>query len=249
MFERYFECSLTSYYREGDTTLNDEHGGSWDHHELPFADVCEWPCARPAPSGIPATRQFAVRADPQPDELLRPLPARRRLHRVLQQLQDLLRGEHPEILRDRVFRDHPFPSTNIWDGPSRGHYHTGSQIAVWRALEMWIALASECGATRPRDHVVQRGRGLQGRHSQQVHVYRTLRNQSGRRVGRNGHVDQTTRATTPKRFYVEGEGSIDPDNSRPSPIYGQEANTTTTVLCTGDRLHDVGCRQPSRRRF
>ena len=36
-----------------------------------------------------------------------------------------------------------FPSKNIWDGPSRGDYHTGSQILVWRVLDVFSRIARE----------------------------------------------------------------------------------------------------------
>lgn len=36
-----------------------------------------------------------------------------------------------------------FPSTYIWDGPSRGDYHTGSNIAVWATLEAGARFAEE----------------------------------------------------------------------------------------------------------
>jgi hypothetical protein len=36
-----------------------------------------------------------------------------------------------------------FPSTYVWDGPSRGDYHTGSNIAVWYVLQAGARFADE----------------------------------------------------------------------------------------------------------
>ena len=36
-----------------------------------------------------------------------------------------------------------FPSKNIWDGPSRGDYHTGSNILVWRVLDIFSRIAKD----------------------------------------------------------------------------------------------------------
>jgi hypothetical protein len=48
------------------------------------------------------------------------------------------------VLKSRRSKLHLFPSFFISDGPARGDYHTGSNVAAWHAFQQMSRLAREC---------------------------------------------------------------------------------------------------------
>jgi len=58
-------------------------------------------------------------------------------------LLEFARERLKDILMTRKGEPYLFPSKNIWDGPARGDYHTGSNILVWLAFDGLATVARQ----------------------------------------------------------------------------------------------------------
>ena len=154
MFERYYECSHSCYLLNGNGILSEPKGGSWS-----LMSILN-------PGYILGTLQNLNRvAEMVPfHESSIKTDVSFSLYGSTQELiiasDYYLRGGDTAFFRNDAFRKYTtalitniiatqyaevtlFPSKNIWDGPSRGDYHTGSNILVWRVLDIFSRIAKD----------------------------------------------------------------------------------------------------------
>lgn len=154
MFYRYYECGHTCYLLNGSGSLTEPKGGSWSImsilnpayvigsiNNLEYLEGMIPNYASSAKSNVSfslygTTLILIMAADyyqrtGNTDFIGNP---------VFREYATTVIGS---ILSTRYPEATLFPSKNIWDGPSRGDYHTGSQIIVWRVLDAYSRVARE----------------------------------------------------------------------------------------------------------
>lgn len=154
MFVRYYECAHNCFILNGNGILKEPKGGAWSVMSiLNPAYVCGSLKDKnrtaelvPFHSGsILSDISFSLSGSTQ--ELI--LAAD-----YFQRTGDLVFIQCPEfrkkatmLINSILLTRYPdvalFPSKHIWDGPSRGDYHTGSNILVWRVLDFYSRIARE----------------------------------------------------------------------------------------------------------
>jgi hypothetical protein len=67
----------------------------------------------------------------------------RRFFRDHAEILDFARERLADVLASREGEPYLFPSEMLWDGPSRGDYHTGSNVMAWLAFEGMARVARE----------------------------------------------------------------------------------------------------------
>jgi hypothetical protein len=154
LFDRYYECSHSCYILKGNGTLTEPKGGSWSMMSLLN------------PGYILGSLQNIGRVAemvPFHDKSIK-TDVSFSLYGSTQELiiaaDYYQRGGDPAFFKNEAFRKNAsdliskilttqyleatlFPSKNIWDGPSRGDYHTGSNILVWRVLDIFSRIAKD----------------------------------------------------------------------------------------------------------
>jgi hypothetical protein len=154
MFYRYYECGHSCYLLNGNGTLQEPKGGSWSIMSLLNPGYVFGSFYNPEylsglipylVSNQKSAVSFSLYGSTNPlimsadyyqrtgDSGYLVKPAYRAWATAL--INKILSTEYPEATL--------FPSKNIWDGPSRGDYHTGSQILVWRVLDQFSRIAGK----------------------------------------------------------------------------------------------------------
>jgi hypothetical protein len=154
MFYRYYECGHSCYLLSGSGNLTEPKGGAWSIMSIlnpeyvketiinkdyvsgmvPFyADAVEKDVSF---SLYGSTIDFIMMADYyQRTGVIDLLNTPDYRSKATSRINSILDSRYPDVTL--------FPSRQIWDGPSRGDYHTGSQILVWRVLDMFSRIADE----------------------------------------------------------------------------------------------------------
>ena len=154
MFDRYYECSHSCYILKGNGTLTEPKGGSWSmmsllnpgyihgslqnmgrvaemvpFHEKSITTDVSFSLYGSTQELIIAADYYQRGGDPSffKNEAFRT--------NATELIQRILKTQYPEATL--------FPSKNIWDGPSRGDYHAGSNILVWRVLDIFSRIAKD----------------------------------------------------------------------------------------------------------
>jgi hypothetical protein len=154
MFYRYYECGHSCYLLKGNGILAEPKGGSWSIMSILNPGYVTGTIRNPvylagmipyyteeSKSNISfslyaSTNDLIMTSDYYQrtgNQIYFRVPSFRQY--ATTKITRILATEYPEATL--------FPSRNIWDGPSRGDYHTGSQILVWRVLDMYSRIARE----------------------------------------------------------------------------------------------------------
>jgi hypothetical protein len=144
MFYRYYECGHTCYLLNGNGYLTEPKGGAWSIMSILNPGYV----IGLIPSGnLPLKSNVSYSLYGATIELIMAADYYQRNGDPVYFRNSAFRTSATAIVNSILATEYPettlFPSQSIWDGPSRGDYHTGSQILVWRVLDIFSRIAGE----------------------------------------------------------------------------------------------------------
>lgn len=154
MFYRYYECGHSCYLLKGNGILAEPKGGSWSIMSIlnpgyAIGNIIN----KEYLSGMIPNFASESKSDVSfslygsTKDLITTADYYQRTGESENFKNPLFRSWATALISSILVTEYPeatlFPSRKMWDGPSRGDYHTGSQILVWRVLDAYSRIARE----------------------------------------------------------------------------------------------------------